>query len=244
MAFIAGYVAERPQPTEAILERVHDFSILPGESGCDYEQAVIATRFGHVIVKHKATYPIKPQIESDGEGNVLAMLGFVVSGDDARTRLARAVRTEARSLEECEGEFVAVFADAATGAVHIVNDRFSSRPLYTMRRGHGFYFSSNLAFLLALAQASYRPDVIGWLQVSTAGPHAGDQNDGGGSRAPPARHASRDFAGTGAGTSILAARAPARSATSIRKHTAGKCLRRSAPVPTGERGSWVKESWR
>ena len=121
-----------------------------------------------MIIKHKSNYPIKPQIESDLDGNVLAILGFVGSGEDIKTRLARAVRTEAQSLEECEGEFVAVFADAATGAVHIVNDRFSSRPLYTMRCGHGFYFSSNLAFLLALAQESYRPDAIGWLQVGTA----------------------------------------------------------------------------
>ena len=33
MAFIAGYVAARPQHTEAILKRVHGFSILPSESG-------------------------------------------------------------------------------------------------------------------------------------------------------------------------------------------------------------------
>ena len=220
------------------------FQSFPASRVATTEQAVIATRFGHVIIKHKSDYPIKPQIESDGDGNVLAMLGFVVSSEDTKTRLALAARTEARSLEECEGEFVAVFADAATGAVHIVNDRFSSRPLYTMRCGRELYFSSNLAFLLALAQASYRPDVIGWLQVRDRGPHPGDQNDGGGSRAPPARDSYRHFAGTGARASILAARAPARYATSIRKHTGRRCLRRSAPAPTGEPGSWGKESLR
>lgn len=166
MAFIAGYVAERPQLTEAIRERVRAFSILPGESGSDYVQAVIATHFGHLIVKHKATYPIKPQFASDAEGNVLVTLGFVLSGD-AEALLPLALRTAGLSLEECEGEFVAVLAEAATGTVHVVNDRFSSRPLYTLRRDDGVYFSSNLAFLLTLARAPYRPDVVGWLEVCT-----------------------------------------------------------------------------
>jgi hypothetical protein len=168
LAFIAGYVAERPQSTEAIRDRARAFSILPGESDCDYMNAIITTHSGHLIVKHKAAYPIKPQIASDAEGNVLVILGIVLSGD-AGALLPPAVRTGGRSLEECEGEFVAVFAEAATGTAHIVNDRFSSRPFYILRRDDGIYFSSNVAFLLALARASYRPDVIGWLEACTAG---------------------------------------------------------------------------
>src|SRR5579872_4062323 len=168
MAFIAGYLNTQPQPTEAMCARVCAFSILPGECSSDYQQAVVQTRFGHLIVKHRATYPIAPQIASDVEGNRLATLGFVVSGEDATALLPRCVGTAARSLEECEGEFVMVFAEAATGAVHIVNDRFSSRPFYTLRRDRATYFSSNLAFLLTLAQTSYRPDAVGWLQACTA----------------------------------------------------------------------------
>jgi hypothetical protein len=168
VAFIAGYVAERPQSTEAIRARVLAYSILPGESESDYRQAIVPTRFGHLIVKHKASYPIKPQMVFDAEGNALVTLGFVLSGD-AKALLPLALSTGARSLEECEGEFVAVCAEAASGAVHIVNDRFSSRPFYILRQDDGVYFSSNLAFLLTLARAPYRPDVVGWLEVCTSG---------------------------------------------------------------------------
>ncbi|MEP7308711.1 MAG: asparagine synthase-related protein [Acidobacteriota bacterium] len=164
MALIAGYVAQQQQPTEAIRERVRSFSILPGESAAAYEQVVVASQFGHLIVKHKATYPIKPQIGSDAHGNTLAVLGFVLSGDGL---LARCARTTARALDECEGQFVAIYAEALTGAVHVVNDRFSSRPFYTIRRHDGTYFSSSVAFLLALSQAPYRPDAIGWLEACT-----------------------------------------------------------------------------
>jgi hypothetical protein len=168
MAFIAGYIAERPKPIDVIRERVRAFSILPGESGAADEQAVIALPFGHLIIKHKATHPIRPRIATDAEGNALATLGYVLSGEDAKGLLSASARTAARSLEECEGEFVAVFADATTGAVHIVNDRFSARPFYTLRSKEGVYFSSNLTFLLELAQTPYHPDVIGWLETCTA----------------------------------------------------------------------------
>ena len=186
MALIAGYVAERPQSAEAIYERVRAFSLLAGDSVADYEQVVVAVRFGHLIVKYKATYPIKPAIASDAEGNVLAVLGFVLSDD---TLLPRCARTAARSLDECEGQFVAVFAEAGSGTVHLVNDRFSSRPLYTLHRHHGTYFSSNIAFLLALSQAPYRPDAVGWLQASTIGHTVGTRTTADGVlRLRPATH--------------------------------------------------------
>ncbi|MEO8256931.1 MAG: asparagine synthase-related protein [Acidobacteriota bacterium] len=169
MALIAGYVAGRPQSTAAIRERVRTFAILPGEPATGFEQVVIAMPFGHLIVKHKATYPIKPRAACDAAGNALVTLGFMLPVQDAGALLLRSTRRGAGSLEECEGEFVVVYADAATRTVHIVNDRFSSRPFYTLRRGDATYFSSNLAFLLSLAETSHRPDAIGWLEASTAG---------------------------------------------------------------------------
>jgi hypothetical protein len=168
MALIAGYVSGRPEATEAIRERVRSFAILPGEPESDYEEAVIPTSSGHVIVKCKTTYPIKPRFTTDNEGNVLVLLGFVISGDSATTLLTNCRRTAGRSLEEREGEFVAVFAEAKS-VLHVVNDRFSSRPFYTLRTEGGIYFSSNLRFLLALARVRYQPDLIGWLQAFTFG---------------------------------------------------------------------------
>jgi hypothetical protein len=188
VSLIAGYVARLPQRIEPIRERLRSFAIVPGESGDDYYHCVVATLFGHLLVKHKTTYPIRPQLASDAAGNVLVILGFVFSGA-ARTLLARAVATGGRSLEACEGEFVAVFVEAATGIAHVVNDRFSSRPFYTLRRVDGVFFSSNPSFLLTLAGAFYRPDVIGWLEVCTAGHTVGTRTTAEGvERLPPATH--------------------------------------------------------
>ncbi|HWW88093.1 MAG TPA: hypothetical protein VNZ26_31060 [Vicinamibacterales bacterium] len=86
-------------------------------------------------------------------------------GPDLRTLLSACATTGPEALEECEGQFVAIYADHE-GAVHIVNDRFSSRPLYLLRTNQGTYFSSNLGFLLAFSHVSHRPDPIGWLQAS------------------------------------------------------------------------------
>ena len=243
LAFIAGYVAERPQPTEAIHERVRGFSILPGKSGSDYVQAVITTPSGHLIAKHKATYPIRPQIASDAEGNVLVTLGFVLS-DDAEALLSLALRTAGRSLEECEGEFVVVFVEAASRTVHVVNDRFSSRPLYTVRRDDGIYFSSNLAFLLTLARAPYRPDVVGWLEVGAAGPHTRDQNDGGWRAAPSACDASDHYAGAGEQRANIGAWSISPILALILPRTAQRCFMHSARVLNAEDGSSAKEPWR
>jgi hypothetical protein len=188
LALIAGYVADRPQPTETLQQRVRTFLVVPGESSDDYVHQLISTRFGHLIVKHKSTYPIKPQIVSDDEGNVLVILGFILSGC-VIDLLNAAVREGAGAVDESEGEFVAVFVEGSSGAVHIINDRFSSRPFYILRRNDGVYFSSNLAFLLTLAGVSYRPDVAGWLEVCAIGHTIGSRTTADGiERLRPATH--------------------------------------------------------
>lgn len=189
MAFIAGYVAERPQPTEVISRRVRAFSILPGESPTDYQHCVVRTRSGHLIAKYKAAHPIRPGTATDASGNALATLGFVLPQTDVHTALAMAAQTSGNSLERAEGEFVAVFVEGSSGRVHIVNDRLSSRPFYLLRRDSGVYFSSNVAFLLALAGQRHRPDVTGWLEVYLLGHTLGARTTVDGvTRLGPGRH--------------------------------------------------------
>jgi hypothetical protein len=164
MAFVAGYVsAGAPYDNAALLERLRAFAILPSEPNGASENRVLPVDRGHVVVKYKPTYPRPPRIATDAAGNVLVTLGFMV--DDSRDVLASCATTGGRALEECEGEFLAVFADAARGELHLVNDRFAARPCYVLRRPNGFYFSSNLAWLYALARERYRPDPVGWLEV-------------------------------------------------------------------------------
>lgn len=92
-------------------------------------------------------------------GNTLITLGFVLSPVSP---------LHSDQLEKYEGEFVAVLAEDS-GVLHIVNDRFGSRPFYLLENATGTYFSSNLAFLLHLAGGRHDADVPGWLNVFTIG---------------------------------------------------------------------------
>jgi Asparagine synthase len=169
MAFIAGYVSPRPRyATAELLDRLRNFAILPGEMPDAYEQTVVTTPHGHLMVKHKPTYPVPPRLVTDIARNALATLGFVLTPSgtaEPKDLLASCTASGAGTLTEREGEFVAIFADAASGAVHVVNDRFAARPCYVLRNDGEVYFSSNVAFLLHLARVRYRPDVVGWLEA-------------------------------------------------------------------------------
>ena len=58
-----------------------------------------------------------------------------------------------------------MFVEGSSGIVHIVNDRFSSRPFYWLRTNRGTFYSSNLTFLFKLANIAPTPDPLGWLQI-------------------------------------------------------------------------------
>jgi Asparagine synthase/Glutamine amidotransferase domain len=190
VALIAGSVAvQSSSGIEDVRQLVCRIPVVHGESNLEYVHGVLPIRFGHLVTKYKRTHPSPPQVVCDVEGNVLVVLGYVVPHVDPQHLLARAVKSSGQVLENCEGEFVAVFADGRTGVVHVVNDRFSSRPFYIAQREGGFYFSSNPTFLLALARARYRPDVIGWMQVSTVQHTIGERTTiEGVSRLRPATH--------------------------------------------------------
>ena len=134
MSFIAGYCGETRKYDSAWLEeQVGSYSILPGENREGYDTQVMETKFGHLIQKHKRNYPIHSPPFKDANGNLLVSLGFMHKSGMlyANERLVTTCVNESpKALEQCEGEFVAIFADGLSGAVHIVNDRFASRPFY------------------------------------------------------------------------------------------------------------------
>lgn len=82
-----------------------------------------------------------------------------------------------------------MFVDGESGTVHIVNDRFSSRPFYLLSTGGKTFYASNLAFLFRLAQVRPTPDCLGWLQILTFGHTLGPRtNCMGAQRLRPASH--------------------------------------------------------
>jgi hypothetical protein len=163
MAFVAGYLSGGPQyTTKELTDRVGSFSILPREPAA-YAHRVVTISNGHLLIKHRTTYPVPPRIDVDEQGNTLATLGFVFAGP--QDALTACVATGGRALDDREGEFVAAFADAASGTLHLVNDRFATRPCYVRRTADAVYFSSNLAWLFVLARERYCTVDDVWLDV-------------------------------------------------------------------------------
>ena len=173
MSFIAGYFTRKDKYDSLVLEeRVKSFPVITGEEPDSYESSVVETKFGHVIQKYKRNYPVQSKPCGDGEDNLLVTLGFLFSGGsliDHKSILESCVRDSAEVLEEYEGEFVAIFSEGSSGKVHIINDRFASRPFYILQDYDHTYFSSNLAFLLYLSRGQHPIDILGWFQIFSFG---------------------------------------------------------------------------
>ena len=160
MALIAGCQIKAGNiHREEYANRLRDFPILIDDDLESYENHVISTRSGYLFQKYKRGYPVPPMRYSNDAGNILITLGFILSPID---------QLRSDQLEGYEGEFIAILAEDA-GTLHIVNDRFASRPLYLTENSSGVYFSTNLAFLLRLAGGRHEADVSGWLNVFSIG---------------------------------------------------------------------------
>ena len=169
MSFIAGYFSRTcKRDPEVLKEKVRCFCICPGEDFEEYENLILETRYGHVIQKFKKNYPLQSRPYRDKQGNLLVNLGYFYNQNvtDSKEKLVeRCADNSAKALEECEGEFVSIFIEGLTGKVHIVNDRFASRPFYILTDSDNVYFSSSLDFLLYLSGGNHSIDILGWFEV-------------------------------------------------------------------------------
>ena len=160
MSLIAGYLARNRKASRAWIERfLQSYTILAEDELSDYENLVIETQCGYLIQKIKKIYPVQNKPYTDVNGNTVLILGFLSSTKRVLSP---------KHLEESEGEFIAVYSEAC-GTVHIINDRFGSRPCYVLRKSDGVCFSSNLAFVLGLAGGKHRADVLGWFHMFSYG---------------------------------------------------------------------------
>jgi Asparagine synthase len=192
MGFIAGYFSRQGAHESLLLEeQVKSYPIIAGEESDSYENRVIETKYGHMIQKYQRNYPIYSQPCQDVHGNLLITLGFLSTDHSLPSHehlLACCIRDSANVLEACEGEFVAIFVEAPSGKIHIVNDRFASRPFYILQEDDHTYFSSNLDFLLYMTGGKHAIDVLGWLQIFSVGHTCGTRTT--------LRHVSRMRPGT------------------------------------------------
>ena len=169
MSLIAGYMdKEYGYSTDVLKSKVESFSCLSTENLKLYNTHILPINDGHLILSHKADFPIQNGPVKDSHNNVLMTLGFMrfsKSTNNYRKLLEQCVHEESEILEKCEGEFIAVFFNSHSRKIHIVNDRFASRPMYVLVGKKDVYFSSNLAFLLHFAPVKPKADILGWLQL-------------------------------------------------------------------------------
>ena len=169
MSIVAGYVRKEGRFSDEIVkDKIKSFTCISNDKLDAYDHYVIRTKFGHIMMRYKSDYPLKYAPLNDFSGNTLAVLGFLRFTDSPKSLkdiFERCIAHSPKIIENCEGEFVAVFANGYTGELHIINDRFASRPCYIYKAQNGFYFSSSLSFLIGLVPDRPSQDIIGWLQV-------------------------------------------------------------------------------
>jgi len=172
MTICAGYLSALPslesQWVRGIIEK---FSVLERNDAHSDIVRIVDTKYGHQLCKYSLDTPARPYIAQDSQGNCLMILGFIrwdplrKKEEAERALLQLVVEKGPHALEEQEGQFVAIFVEGPSGTVHIVNDRFASRPFYLLRTKTTTYYASNLAFLFKLANVCPTPDSLGWLQI-------------------------------------------------------------------------------
>jgi hypothetical protein len=118
VSITAGYFTSKGQvlATEGLRERISQYRILPSEEGGDFLVDVIPIRFGHLTAKYKKAYRHRTPRIVDQDGNALMISGYLFppGPDDAdayRRLLSLCVESHGKALEECEGEFVCLFAE-------------------------------------------------------------------------------------------------------------------------------------
>lgn len=173
MSFIAGYVGTNPSSaSRGISNRLTSFEIVSEAPLEPYTHSAVSIPGGVFVSKYLASHPLPPRLVKDAGGNALALLGFTLTSGsvgEPEELLACAVAEGMQALTRVEGEFLLAFAHAATGVVHLVNDRFASRPCYVLRVIDGLYFSSSLVFLAGLAGQGCSPDPVGWMEAMVVG---------------------------------------------------------------------------
>jgi len=192
MSLIAGYLSKKNKiETDFLKNRVNTYSMLNNYSE-GYENIVIETKFGHIIQKYGKNYPLQNRPCKDEDDNLLLILGFLFKTDSISTNkklLELCVQKSTKVIEDSEGEFVSIFVCGHSGEIHIINDRFASRPFYILHCIDGIYFSSNLHFLLYLKQDRNEVDILGWLQIFAYGHTIGSRTTFRDiKRIPPASH--------------------------------------------------------
>lgn len=159
MSLIGGYFCRNGKWSDEVARRKLElFTILRGDSPEPYQHVTVPYQFGHLFAKYKAEGPCQVRI-AQTDAHRLVTLGF-------HDLDYKAIEPDLeKRLEQSEGEFVSLLLEGGGQCVHVVNDRFGTRPFYWFEAGGVTAFSSNLLFLINLLDLKCSADVLGWLEV-------------------------------------------------------------------------------
>jgi hypothetical protein len=178
MSFIAGYILKSGKLDASwVKQKLADFSILADDEPDSYENGIVSIPAGQLLWKYRKNFPLPPAVLTDGD-SILLTHGFHLPQDQrksGRDLIQKCRHRGPQLLENFEGEFVSVYSGGATETLHIVNDRFGSRPMFLLNNHSGIFFSSNILFLHYITQIKQKPDIIGCLQLFSYGHTIGER---------------------------------------------------------------------
>lgn len=172
MALIGGFFLKNNSvQTEEIRSKIESFSTIAQDDQRAYSTLLFTGRFGHIMSRFKQK-PVQVRYASNDMVH-LVTLGFhdvvysPLQNKQKQVILQSSLTAEAVADEitHSEGEFISLLLDRLTGDIHIINDRFGARPFYILSSPKGFWFSSNVMFLIHLTGQKQTIDPLGLLQI-------------------------------------------------------------------------------
>jgi hypothetical protein len=71
------------------------------------------------------------------------------------------------SIKNSDGEYLCIIFNKNDRSLHIINDRFGSRPFFYIKISNDIYYSTNYSFLVNLNKEHVQIDPKGWLQLAS-----------------------------------------------------------------------------
>lgn len=183
MSIIGGFFYFENTPDQHdIHEVLNQFHCLSSES--THDDKIEVTQYAHGYLFSKGKQNIRSLITSkkDSLGNAFLMLGYSNLNDWKAWNVSQDSLalpdvfgpSFSDKLTEMEGEYTAFYFDAKTDILHVINDRFGSRPLFYLKTSKGVFFCSNIILLLCLCRYKVTLNPLGLMQQLCFGHPVGE----------------------------------------------------------------------
>jgi hypothetical protein len=174
MSIIGGFFYFETIPDQHdICDCLNHFHCLSSESREDDHIGIIKYAHGYLFSKGKQNVRSLITSKKDSLGNAFVMLGYSNLDDWKAWNVAEGrlglpdvfPPSFPDKLIDMEGEYTALYFEAQTDTLHVINDRFGSRPLFYIKTDKGIFFCSNIILLLRLCRYCVNLNPAGLMQM-------------------------------------------------------------------------------